>query len=277
MLNIIFEGKKSKRVISFKNSFNELTVGEFCAFIFEQEKLNIAAEKLQKADEELRQLQKRTDDILDIVLILDSEINDLERQIRSHQIYMLGILSNRRNKVIEYLLNTKGITQELIRKALRTIQKELGSFSDWVPGVKLVNKFRFADYKKASPFSLTRMKTFEVFNMDNQTVLRDAAAGFVAAKIDAINDELKANRWQNLTRFIAYVCRPETEKEEISTQDKKAFFGGKKIVSLSIDDRLKAYNDLLAETVNLRAPLFDKLPLVTAIGIYKQYFFLSRR
>jgi len=284
MIKIKFIGKQSQ-IINFKNSFAELKVFEFCELIKIEEKIDSLLIEVNKMEAELNKMETelkalRTDEgnLTNLVIIIDANLNDLDRQIRSLKVESLVLLSNNPKKILGWLLNTRGITQDVINKAYYSVQKGLGDFKDFIRDVKPVRVLRFTDYKKSHIFNFTKVKVFEVFDMDNQTVLRDAAANIVAAKIDAIKTEIEgSNRWDNLARFIAYVCRPATEKEEISTEDKKAFFGGTRIARLNVDDRLKAYNDLLAKEVDCRTSIFSRLPFATAIGIYKQYFFLSRR
>lgn len=277
MLDIKITGRKKGKVIRFRNKFSELDVSTFCLFREKEEKLDVLEPQLLKAEAELKALPDDAPDLENLVIVIDAHLQDLDRQIRAVKIELLALLSTNYKKTVNYLINTRGVSQRLINAALLAIRETMNDFEGWAMKIKLVNKFRFTDYKKADFWNFNKVQDFEVFNTDSNSVLRDSAAMLVARNIDTINTELAANRWTNLPKFLAFVCRPATEKEEIDLKDKKAFFGGSKLKGVSITDRLKAYNDLLAKTVELRTPIFNRLPLATAIGAYKQYFFLSRR
>lgn len=277
MIKIKLSGAKKSRTIPFKNKFNELSTATFCKFIEKEEELSDLETKLDLLDQELRDLPIQAPNITTLVIVLDSDINDTERKIRALKIELLGLLSNDYTRTVNFIINTIGITERLVNSALLAIHNSMGDFDAWAKKVPMVDKFKFSDYKRPSFFSISKVREFQVFDSASNTVLRDSAASIVARKVDSIEKEFEANRWSNLPRFLAYVCRPAIEKEEICTQDKKAFFGGASVKTLGVDDRLKAYNDLLANMVDLRTPLFAKLPLSIAIGVYKQYFFLSRR
>ena len=270
-------GNKKTRLISFKNKFSELSVGEFAGFIVREEKIGDLEDKLEKLEAEFDELKAQDgEELTSVIIVADAEIVGVQHKIRGLQVELLAILSGNFQKTVNFIINH--IHPVLVKQALSALHKTMGSFEDWVKGVKLVSGFRFTDYKRDSYFHLTKVKDFEVFNTDRTTVLRDSAASAAAAKIDELQEGLAANRWSNLPRFLAYVCRPAREKEEIAVgykNIKSAFLGSKEVDSMSVDDRLTAYNNLLAETADLRTPIFERLPLATAIGAYKQYFFLS--
>lgn len=277
MITTKLAGRKKKRTAKFKNKFEELSVEEFVDFIAQEEKLGKLEDDEERLEAELKALDATQPGADNAVIFIDAELQDIKRKIRAAKVEMLGILSDNYKKNVAFMLNTQGFNDRHIIQILLKIRETLTDFNAWVQRVKPVKNFRFTDYQKPHFWSLTKVREFEVFDTDKQTVLRDSAAMMVAKKVDTINAELKANRWANLARFVAYAARPATQKEEIDVSDKKAFLYKSNLAVLSVDDRLKAYNDKLAETVDLRTPIFSKLPLVIAIGVYKQYFFLSRR
>jgi len=274
MIKIIFGDQKP---ISFIDNFLELSVNAFCNFIYVEEKHFEIEDKLKAVHSELKNIAFSTPKAQSLIDSLENDLMALELALLSARIDVLSSLTKDPTKTKNILLNTQGVTFDVIRKAMLAIQENMGSFEPWFNSIKPVKNFRFSDFKKRKFYNLFNTTNFEVFDTDSQTVLRDSAANMVASRIETINKELEINRWENLPVFIAYVCRPSSEKEEIDVLDETSFFGGKKIALLSTEDRLKGYNKKLAETVEKRALVFRELPLATALGVYKQYFFLSRR
>lgn len=272
MLTKAIKGKNFK----FRDCFNELTVGIFSDFLGVEIELSKLEDEEERLEKDLKELKKNNSDsdLLREVIFIDSQLVDVDYKIRARKLELLMLLAYRPNRLKRY---AKFITHDFTDTVLGIIHNKIHGFEKWVNGVKLVKKFRFKDYKKPKFWSISKITKFEVFDTTKTTVLRDYAATLVARKIDDLSDQFAKNRWSNLSKFVAYVCRPEIEQEETPVGDKKGFFRAGKLNNLTLDDRLKAYNDLLAETVDKRADLFRDLPLVIAIGVYKQYFFLSRR
>lgn len=280
MFNLTIKGPTTKRNFKVIDSFSEMSTARFCEFMAAEQKLRQQENKRKEALDRLNaveELSKEESGLLNLDDIL-LELQEQDSLVRLSRIDLLASLC-KSEKAANYFVNTKGVTDYVIHEPLTRALKSLADLETWVLSLKPVNKFKLADTKNKSILDLFRAKTFEVFDMDRQTVLRDAAAQRVASKLDDLVRQFANDRWENLTTFIAYVCRPTNEVYEISAQRRnkaKSFFGGKEVSSLSTEDRLEAYNNLLRETVEHRKEVFKKLPLRITMGVYKQYFFLSR-
>lgn len=280
MISIKFEGYKGNtKVFKFKNSFEELLCSEFIALNSIAQKLKKIGDRVQSYELELKGLDNSNPMLLEAVLHIDNELMQLDQSIRALKIESLFVLALDKS-ISKYLLTTKGVVFAHIQAAFVATQKGFADFEQFVKVVKPLEVFKFQDYYKGHLLNFTKRKEFRVFDTTNQTVLRDAAANMVAAKIDGIREELEeleGSRWENLPRFVAYVARPSNEIDEISINDKNNFYGGRDIRTLSVEDRLEGYNRKLAKEVELRTEVFQKLPLALAVGVYKQFFFLSQR
>ena len=276
MLKVKFKPKFKRKIkIDFVNSFKEMTVQQFidCMLVNEEmQKVNTNLEAAQKAFDDIQ-----SDNPMDILLV-EADILALRSDLMKLECKMLATLTKSPDKVYLFLLNTPGVTYVSVRKIWLKIEAELVKFNNWFKQLKAVKTFRFSDYKKHNFFKLTKVIKFEVFDMTGTTVLRDAAASRLASQIDDVRQEFSKNRWSNLPKFLAFICRPSFQEKEFSAYSpdfKKSFFGNSKATHLSAEDKLTAYNEKIGIVTDERTEIFKRLPLPIALGVYKQYFFLS--
>jgi hypothetical protein len=274
MLKVKFKPKFKRKIqISFANDFKEFTVQQFieCMVINdEMQKVNTDLEAAEKTFDEMQ-----ADNPMDILLV-EADVLALRSNLMKLECKMLAALTKAPEKVYVFLLNTPGVTYISVKKIWLKIEDNLARFNDWFEKLKPLNKFKFSDYKKHNFFKLTKVITFEVFDMTQTTVLRDSAASRIASQIDDVRTEFSKDRWSNLPKFLAFVCRPSFQEKEFSAYSpdfKKSFFGNKNASHISAEDQLTAYNEKIGIVTDERTEIFKRLPLPIALGIYKQYFF----
>ncbi len=276
MLKVKFKPKFKRTIkINFVNSFKEMTVQQFIDCMLVNDDIKEKLISLEKAEKDFEELDPTN--VADL-MFLDADILALRSDLMKLECKMLATLTKSPDKVYLFLLNTPGVTYVSVRKIWLKIEAELLKFNNWFKQLKAVKTFRFSDYKKHNFFKLTKVIKFEVFDMTGTTVLRDAAASRLASQIDDVRQEFSKNRWSNLPKFLAFICRPSFQEKEFSAYSpdfKKSFFGNSKATHLSAEDKLTAYNEKIGIVTDERTEIFKRLPLPIALGVYKQYFFLS--
>lgn len=269
--------KIANETIGFKNDLNEITVSEFSENVEKEkqiEKVLKQADQLFADSEQLAKTGKEHD--RSEAAFLEAEAIGNVTRARMMRISQISALTDDPPSTEDFLSTTEGIDNEILSDIYEKINDGFGDPTAFFASTPAVQSFRFDDYRRNGLFRLKRAN-FYVADLDGQTVIRDAAATMVGQQIGTFRQEFEKNDWRNFARFVAYVARPK--KEEFEYMPKKSFrsfIGGKWFERMSPADRLSAYNQKLSEAVEGRTPIFERLPLSVAIGIYKYYFFLKK-
>lgn len=277
--------KIKNKSIRFKNSFKELTIEDFAKNIKKEQEIEAILKQVLQLEKDRSEFVKICEEAIDEEAIDEAsdQIDFLEAAIlertfaaRMLLISQLSALTSDPMSTENFLLSQNGINAETLNDINKKLQEGFADFHSYFAGIKEVKRFQFEDYKKAGIFG-RRKKTFEVKNLDSQTVIRDAGATIVAQKIGTIVDQFSSNNWRNFARFVAYVARPKKEEfEYLPNRSRLSFIGGNRFEQMSAADRLTVYNNKLQEVVEERTKIFSRLPVSIAIGIYKYYFILKK-
>jgi hypothetical protein len=266
-----------KETIRFKNDLNEITVSEFSANIEQERQIEKILKQADQLFDDSEQLQKTgTEHDRSEAAFLQAEAVGNIARARMMRISQISALSTDPAKTEDFLATTNGIDNQVLSDVYEKINEGFGDPTAFFASAAPVQSFRFDDYKRHGLFRLKRAN-FHVYDLDSQTVIRDAAATIVGQQIGTFRQQFESNDWKNFARFVAYVARPKKEEFEYLPKRKlSSFIGGRWFERMSPADRLAAYNQRLAEAVESRTPIFERLPLPIAIGIYKYYFFLKK-
>lgn len=267
----------AKNEFFFKNSFDKITVKEFALNSVKDNEIAKILEQVESHSKTIEEFEKiKTPQAIAEITYLDAVCLDLLADVRMRRIEQIAIICATPKKFENFMLTTKGIDDKLFARIYNRVNKCFAGFEEYFAKLNAIQSFRFEDYKR-SGFFRQRSNNFFVADLDKQTLLRDTAATIVAQKIGTMRSEFEQNNWTNLARFCAFVCRPKREKYEFLPDSPwYSFIGGKSFQSLPPSDRLARYNQNLEDTVKERSQVFEKLPLSTALGIYKYYFFLKK-
>ncbi len=273
--------------IKFKNNLQELSVLEFSENIKKEIRIDNVLKQADQLSGNIEQLYKRIDNlklseedlrpgIQDEIQTFEADCLNLIQRALMLRVEQLAALTVDPSVTEDFLTTTKGIDADILRNIYKKVNEGFGDPLTFFNETKPIQSFRFDDFKRHGLFRLKRTN-FHVYDLDSQTVIRDAAATMVGQQIGTFRKQFEKNDWRNFARFVAYVARPKKEEFEYLPKERlRSFIGGNWFERMSPADRLSAYNQKLAEVVEERTVIFESLPLPVAIGIYKYYFFLKK-
>jgi len=252
---------------NFKESFGEFsleTIKEYMSIHDDTEELIKEHNSLLKKVQDIIPSDKTSEDDIGTLLVLDSELAEIQHKLTGKRTDLLCILCNN-NDFGDFAVNTAGVDYEIIKVALTHCLEKLGGFTDFWDSIPPVESF-----KMRMKGSLLRKK-FKVHHFDKTTLYRETLASMQAQKALNHKTKLDSGSWDDICSFVAMIVRPANEVEEISFT-RKAFVQSKETKGLSHSDKLAVYVERFEKVWKKRAKTFKNLPLPIAIGVLKDFF-----
>lgn len=260
---IIMGGKKWP----FKLSFSKFTLSTIKGYMKIHDEVD---ELVELYDSKLGEMQlyvtgkegKESEELAEVLLI-DSELSDIQFQLTGKRIDMLCLLCEKES-FKDFIMKTNGIDYAIIKEALRMAFEKLGHFTDYWNECPAIEQFTFM-----APSSILR-RTYMVHEMDKNTLYRETMANVQAQKAMNFKGKLQAGSWDHICKFVSILVRPKKQTQEFAFT-KKSFINSKVMKGMSNSEKLNFYMEKCDHAWNSQEKVFKELPLNIAIGVLKAF------